>query len=60
MYIIPFLEYIVNTEYDKNDKYILNSFEVIEIVEEYLHLVQLVGDYYAKDIYVPVNRKEVT
>jgi hypothetical protein len=60
MYIIPLLEYIVNTEYDKNDKYILNSFEVIEIVREYLHLVQLVGDYYAKDIYVPVNRKEVT
>jgi hypothetical protein len=37
----------------------LNSFEVMEIIGEYLHLVQLVDDYYAKDIYVPVNRKEV-
>jgi hypothetical protein len=37
----------------------LNSFEVMEIVGKYLHLVQIVDDYYAKDIYVPVNRKEV-
>jgi hypothetical protein len=37
----------------------LNSFEIMEIIREYLHLVQLVDDYYAKDIYVPVNRKEV-
>jgi hypothetical protein len=37
----------------------LHSFEIMEIVGEYLHLVQLVDDYYAKDIYVPVNRKEV-
>jgi hypothetical protein len=59
MYIIPFLKYIVNNEYDKNNKYTLNSFEVMEIKREYLHLVQLVDDYYAKDIYVPVNRKEV-
>jgi hypothetical protein len=34
----------------------LNSFEVMEIVGEYLHLVQLVDDYYAKDIYVPVEK----
>jgi hypothetical protein len=37
----------------------LNSFEVMEIVGEYLHFVRLVDDYYANDIYVPVNRKEV-
>jgi hypothetical protein len=37
----------------------LNSFEVADVVGEHLHFVRLVDDYYAKDIYVPVNRKEV-
>jgi hypothetical protein len=41
----------------------LSALEVIEIIQvsqlDYLHLVEIVDDYYAKDIYVPVNRKEV-
>jgi hypothetical protein len=39
------------------------TYELMEVIQvsqlDYLHLVELVDDYYAKDIYVPVNRKVV-
>jgi hypothetical protein len=39
------------------------TYELMEVIQvfnlDYLHLVEIVDDYYAKDIYVPVNRKEV-
>ena len=39
------------------------TYELIEVIQlnnvDYLHLVEIVDDYYAKDIYVPIQRKEV-
>ena len=37
------------------------TYELMEVIQlnniDYLHLVELVDDYYAKDIYVPVERR---
>lgn len=35
----------------------LNSFEVVEVVGEYLHLVHLVDDYYSIDMYILIERR---
>jgi hypothetical protein len=55
--------YQSDSEFLKAQKVNLSALEVIEIIQvsqlDYLHLVEIVDDYYAKDIYVPVNRKEV-
>ena len=52
--------------YESDSEFLVNDFATYELIEviqvsnfDYLHLVELVGDYYAKDIYVPIQRKEV-
>lgn len=52
--------------YQSDIEFLLNGFnqatyELMEVIQvsnlDYLHLVELVDDYYAKDIYVPIERQ---
>ena len=52
--------------YQSSSEFLLNGFnqatyELMEVIQvsnlDYLHLVELVDDYYAKDIYVPIERQ---
>ncbi|MBS6445938.1 MAG: hypothetical protein KH373_09100 [Ruminococcus sp.] len=54
--------------YQNDSEFLLNklnptTYELIEVIRisshDYLHLVELVDDYYAKDIYVPIQIREV-
>lgn len=54
--------------YQSDSEFLLNglnptTYELIEVIRisshDYLHLVELVDDYYAKDIYVPIQIREV-
>ena len=54
--------------YQNNSEFLLNelnptTYELIEVIKifnrDYLHLVELVDDYYAKDIYIPIQIREV-
>ena len=52
--------------YQSDSEFLLDRFnqaiyELMEVIQvsnlDYLHLVELVDDYYAKDIYVPIERQ---
>lgn len=54
--------------YQSDSEFLLNglnptTYELIEVIKifnhDYLHLVELVDDYYAKDIYVPIQIREI-
>ena len=54
--------------YQSDSEFLFNglnptTYELIEVIKilnhNYLHLVELVDDYYAKDIYVPIQIREV-
>ena len=52
--------------YQSSSEFLLNGFnqatyELMEVIQlnnvDYLHLVEIIDDYFAKDIYVPIERR---